>query len=350
MALLEKEDSTQALTYLLNSLNIKDDYPPALYELAKIYYSQNELDNSFRHVNTIVYRSNADQNMTNKTIEIANQIFNAYSLEVNQLIQKNKVSQASHLLSSKYEQCLKFKKVSCLSIFEKDFSKVYNAQFENFNNKLIEAVNNDDFVLAENYADSTNKFISEFSKYLNKVELFSNSLNKLYQAYLTKSKLLLQENKSETALILLTSAKRLCTNYNYIVCTEENDVLIERAKTDYYQMILNEAKAAYENNELEKAQRLVEKADIFQTKNKLEPSQEIIDLYCDTAANQGVELTLETEGDPATAPLDPDGIEACITNLVSNGIDAAILNAETDGKVFQVSLISSKCNQFPQRQ
>ncbi|MDP8208176.1 MAG: ATP-binding protein [Candidatus Electryonea clarkiae] len=62
-------------------------------------------------------------------------------------------------------------------------------------------------------------------------------------------------------------------------------------------------------------------------------AQDIIDLYRDTAAHQGVELTLETKEHPAIAPLDPDGIEACITNLVSNGIDAAILNEKTDGRV-----------------
>jgi signal transduction histidine kinase len=62
-------------------------------------------------------------------------------------------------------------------------------------------------------------------------------------------------------------------------------------------------------------------------------AQDIVDLYCDTAANQGIVLTLETKGHPSIAPLDPDGIEACITNLVSNGIDAAILNAVTEGKV-----------------
>lgn len=62
-------------------------------------------------------------------------------------------------------------------------------------------------------------------------------------------------------------------------------------------------------------------------------AQGIIDLYRDAAARQGVELVLEAAPDVRLAPLDPGGMETCLTNLVSNGIDAAVLRESPGGKV-----------------
>jgi PAS domain S-box-containing protein len=59
----------------------------------------------------------------------------------------------------------------------------------------------------------------------------------------------------------------------------------------------------------------------------------VVDLYREAAARQGVELVLEAGPDVREAPLDPDGIETCLTNLVSNGIDAALLREEAGGRV-----------------
>lgn len=59
----------------------------------------------------------------------------------------------------------------------------------------------------------------------------------------------------------------------------------------------------------------------------------VVDLYRDAAARQGVELRLECGSEVREAPLDPDGIETCLTNLVSNGIDAATLREHGGGEV-----------------
>ncbi len=59
----------------------------------------------------------------------------------------------------------------------------------------------------------------------------------------------------------------------------------------------------------------------------------IVDLYRVTAGRQGVELLLEAGANVREAPLDTSGIEACLTNLVSNGIDAAMLREQSGGRV-----------------
>ncbi len=51
----------------------------------------------------------------------------------------------------------------------------------------------------------------------------------------------------------------------------------------------------------------------------------IIELYHDSAKQQGVNLYAEHGKNINKTYLDPDGLEACLTNLVSNAIDAAIL-------------------------
>ncbi len=62
-------------------------------------------------------------------------------------------------------------------------------------------------------------------------------------------------------------------------------------------------------------------------------ARDVVELYRDAAARQGVELVLQPGPEVREAPLDPHGIETCLTNLVSNGIDAAMLREEPGGKV-----------------
>jgi histidine kinase len=59
----------------------------------------------------------------------------------------------------------------------------------------------------------------------------------------------------------------------------------------------------------------------------------IVDLYRDTARLQGVEITLEAGEDVRPAPLDTEGMETSLTNLISNAIDAAAMREEGGGKV-----------------
>lgn len=59
----------------------------------------------------------------------------------------------------------------------------------------------------------------------------------------------------------------------------------------------------------------------------------VVDLYRSPAARQGVDLTLEAGDGVRAAPLDVAGLETCLTNLVSNGIDAALLRDQPGGRV-----------------
>jgi len=61
--------------------------------------------------------------------------------------------------------------------------------------------------------------------------------------------------------------------------------------------------------------------------------ESIVEFYKDAAKKQNVELVAETDPKMKEAPLDPKGLEACLTNLISNGIDAAVLRMDDDGKV-----------------
>jgi len=78
-------------------------------------------------------------------------------------------------------------------------------------------------------------------------------------------------------------------------------------------------------------------------------AEEIVELYKDIASQSGIDLKMEIDSKIKKAPLDPDGIHTCLTNLVSNAIDACLMAEkkgtevlirvyETGGKlVFEVS-------------
>lgn len=62
-------------------------------------------------------------------------------------------------------------------------------------------------------------------------------------------------------------------------------------------------------------------------------ARDIVNLYVDAARMQGVELVLEADPQVSPAPLDRQGMETCVTNLLSNAVDAAAMRAEGGGKV-----------------
>lgn len=59
----------------------------------------------------------------------------------------------------------------------------------------------------------------------------------------------------------------------------------------------------------------------------------IVDLYREAAQRQGVQLVLEAGANVRPAPLDPRGMETALTNLISNGIDAAVMRDQPGGRV-----------------
>jgi signal transduction histidine kinase len=63
------------------------------------------------------------------------------------------------------------------------------------------------------------------------------------------------------------------------------------------------------------------------------PVREIIDLYTEIAARSGIELRAELPESIRKAPLDPDGIHTCLTNLVSNAIDACLMGEQKGTEV-----------------
>ncbi|MFC1706063.1 PAS domain-containing protein [Planctomycetota bacterium] len=63
-------------------------------------------------------------------------------------------------------------------------------------------------------------------------------------------------------------------------------------------------------------------------------AREVVELYQEAARRRGVELVLDAAADMRHAPLDPDGMQACLTNLVSNAMDAALTRDEPGGRVY----------------
>lgn len=71
----------------------------------------------------------------------------------------------------------------------------------------------------------------------------------------------------------------------------------------------------------------------LQLANPNEIAAGVVELYREAARQHGVELVFEP-GQVNPLPLDRQGIETCLTNLVSNGIDAVMMRDQPGGRVF----------------
>ncbi len=68
---------------------------------------------------------------------------------------------------------------------------------------------------------------------------------------------------------------------------------------------------------------------------------EIVDLYKDVAAQSGIELAAEIDEKIKQVPLDKAGIHTCLTNLVSNAIDACLMSVQK-GNMVTIKLSEKK--------
>jgi PAS domain S-box-containing protein len=68
------------------------------------------------------------------------------------------------------------------------------------------------------------------------------------------------------------------------------------------------------------------------------PAQEVVDLFRERAAQAGVTLEADLQPGLTDAALDQDGIHTCLSNLVSNAIDACMVAEPT--RAFVVTLVS----------
>ena len=72
------------------------------------------------------------------------------------------------------------------------------------------------------------------------------------------------------------------------------------------------------------------------------PAQEVSDLFRERAAQAGVRLEVDLQPGLEEAPLDQDAIHSCLSNLVSNAIDACMVAEQT--REFVVTLCSREEN------
>ena len=75
--------------------------------------------------------------------------------------------------------------------------------------------------------------------------------------------------------------------------------------------------------------------------NPVDLVMEIVDLYKEIAAKSGIELRPEFNDNIRPAPLDKKGIHTCLTNLVSNAMDACLMS-ERRGSLVNIKVSEKK--------
>ena len=75
--------------------------------------------------------------------------------------------------------------------------------------------------------------------------------------------------------------------------------------------------------------------------NPVDLVMEIVDLYKEIAAKSGIELRPEFDDNIKPVPLDKKGIHTCLTNLVSNAMDACLMS-ERRGSLVNIKVSEKK--------
>ena len=263
-------DTASALKFFRKSYDLNPLYTPALYQLAKIYYKQKELDSASKYITVITTKLNPEQQIIKQVISLGNDIYNLYLAISENFIHSENFHKALEFLEKARLFCISTPAVSCNEYLQKDIAKAKYGIYKSFITVSQKAVDKGILDIAEIYIIKAKDFQQENSSDIISSLESDDLLDQLVKGYTYKGILLNAQQQFDTAFIVLERAYNLCKKYAEIKCSDKLVPAITVAKNGIYVSILQNASLYIQSNEPDKAEDAVAKAKAYQQDNQTE--------------------------------------------------------------------------------
>ncbi|NVO01783.1 MAG: hypothetical protein HXX09_03705 [Bacteroidetes bacterium] len=260
-------DVDKSIYYFNKSIEVNPFFAPSHLQLAKIEFSEGNLDKSGKILKTILVQMNPDPTTYNLVIQLCNSIYFSYIGNGEKMIGLEKFNEALTEYAKAKDFCNTTPGIVCNDALGKGIARAKYGIYNSFLTVAKRSFESSELELAEHYTMEAKNF-----QKANNNDIFSCSeadalLSQLADAYTTKGLNLNNQNNFEKALTNFTKAFGLCQSSTNLVCSEKLKNGNKVAKIGYFKTMLASAKESLQQNNLLKAEELINKAKAYQTAN-----------------------------------------------------------------------------------
>jgi hypothetical protein len=269
---LSQYDTLKTIEYLKKSIVANPFYAPANYQLARVYLYQNKLEESGKLISAISTKMNPDQSTLKLTIILAKDLYKAFLINGLALLKEEDFHAAVALYEKAKVYCTETPIASCDELLQKYFSQAKYGIYNSFLVVSQKALDKEILDLAELYIFKAKDYQKENTSEIISATEADGLLKILANAYVKKGFAFNLVHKYDTALVMLTKAKDLCSNYQGISCNDKLDEGIANAKKGKYKLLILKASKFNTSDDVDNAELCIKQAKEFQIENSKEIS------------------------------------------------------------------------------
>lgn len=290
-------DSLKATIKFNLSIKEKVNYAPPYYQLAAIDYQHKEYTKAIDSCQMIISKLNPDNDIRYATLKLAEQIVYHFIDSINMDIDDREFANAVTKLNTTIAYTENIKGIKIFSEFDAIYTRLYQAYYDEFVEETELLLQEALLEEAHFNIDSLARFRSAHQQYINNPEKEYTLQNKLFIAWVDRGKNEEANHRPNNALTAFDQAKKICTSYDKVECTEELAVLLHAQQQIYYVNMLVHTRMVIHAEYADSALHLLSDAKQTLIDWKLDPDPIADTLFID--ANQLKYRQLIEAGDEA---------------------------------------------------
>lgn len=268
MEMLAARRPERADFYFNKSIEIRPDFAPAHFQLARLYYNGGFTDQALVKLYEI-RKMTPDYQTKQQADELAQGIYNEFLLEANALNSDGRFDDALGVLSRAREICHTFKDVMCHKNMDAETGRAVNGKYQLILSDIDNALNRKHFDEAEKRINAAIDYYRANQTFFANDNDIADRVNELYFGYIDEGNDKLNKENFEQAENDFLTAGRICRTYNHINCSDHYTEGINKARRGIYNTMLEKADSYYYSRQYHLANSQLDKTKAYREKYKL---------------------------------------------------------------------------------
>lgn len=342
-----------ALQNFNKSVNSNLFFAPAHYQIAKINYYRKNYDLTVIGILDIVNNMKPDPDTKTLAVELANMVYSDLIANAKNYNSQNKYEQALSHLDKAKNICQSVTGMICSTELQASYQDAINGKYQQYISSANQQIDAGKLFDAESTIQTLRIYYQSNTGLLD-VSYLDKVIEKLYFAYIEKSRKMNASANYTEAVKCVDNAKQICKTNSKIPCTADLDEQVMIAYKGIYSAKLESAKASLLKNDLKSTEQNLNDAELYRSSKNIEKNplqddllfqlntkkyQSMISEAQDLFANKKYEnclskikdaekiavssnITISTE----VKKLKENSVRSQINSLIQNGIDGVETN------------------------
>lgn len=258
-----------ALQNFNKSVNSNLFFAPAHYQIAKINYYRKNYDLAVTGILDIVNNMNPDPNTRELAVELANMVYADLISIAKNYNSQNKFELALSSLDKAKNICQSVTGMICSTELQTAYQESINGKYQQYISNANQQIDAGKLFDAENLIQTLRVYYQSNTGLLD-VNYLDKVIEKLYFAYIEKSKKLNASGNYTDAVKCVDNASQICKTNSKIQCTNDLEEQVLIAYKGIYAVKIESAKTSLLKNDLKSTEQNLNDAELYRSSKNLD--------------------------------------------------------------------------------